>query len=181
MPKTYEPLEETYFTWLYDLVDGEWHESSKSHIELMRQMHSIPFTWFIPNDDNRGEDGRDLRFEFQNDYDISEDAWLNMDCSMLEMTIGLARRMAFDQSSDDRSAFWHLLRNLGIADITDSDYTPEMESYINRVITRVNERSYSYTGQGGFFPLRNSKENQQYVELLYQMSAYILENDSLYL
>lgn len=180
MPLSTEPLEDRYFEWLCSLVGEDTIETNKSHIKLLRVLHSVAFEWRVPNDDNREEDGRALRFEFQESYDLSEDAWVDMTASMLEMILALARRMAFQQSLETEERFWHLLKNLGVADITDRNYDESMHRHILNSLTKLNNRTYTYYGEGGLFPLRYCRENQQYVELWDQMANYILENDPLF-
>lgn len=176
----YEPLEDLYFEWLCDLV-GETEGKPNSHVSLLREMHRVPFVWSVPNDDNRAEDGRDLRFEFRPRYELSEDAWVDLDCSMLEMIIALARRMAFDQDKELDDRFWLLVDNLGLSKLTDDKFRKSSPRHISETLNRINDRSYFPDGKGGLFPLEHAEEDQRDVELWYQMSAYLLENDPLYL
>lgn len=137
-------------------------------------MHSIEFVWLIPNDDNRAEDGRQLRREWAEEMDISVDpTWLAVGCSFLEMLIALARRLAFEGDGDPHIWFWHLLDNLNLVRCTDrSRCDPrEVEDIVNTVIWRTYDRN----GRGGLFPLRRPRKDQRNVELWYQMNAYLLD------
>ena len=171
------PTEDAYFEWLYDLVDGEWNDSNHSHICLLRELHSTPFVWSVPNDDNRAEDGIGLRYVFRESYSLEDDAWLNLDCSFLEMMIALSQRMAFESLLTTQQAFWLMMRNLQLSRIVDIFYTDSEQRYVASILETVNLRTYTYSGEGGLFPLNHARGNQQHVELLYQMSAYLLENN----
>jgi hypothetical protein len=170
-----DTLDDLYLAWLYSQV-GDVKERNKSltYWELFRHMHNIEFVWIVPNDDNRVEDGRDLRHEWAEETGISLGReWMNLGCSFLEMLIGLSRRLAFEADGHPPVWFWHLIKNLGLQECTDrSNYDHiEVEDRFNTVIYRTYDRN----GRGGLFPLRYSRKDQRYVELWYQMSAYLLE------
>lgn len=129
----------------------------------------------VPNDDNRVEDGRDLRVEFINDtqfYNIT-DEWMEMGCSMLEMLIALSRRLSFVSSGEPRAWFWHLLKNIQLDTITDDGSYSEknVEDILNTVIYRT----YEPNGVGGLFPLKNAQDDQTKVEIWYQLAAYLTQ------
>jgi len=61
-----EPLDDLYLTWLYSQIGSiKLKQPSRTYWSLFRQLYTKEFVWIIPNDDNRIEDGRDLRFKFQ--------------------------------------------------------------------------------------------------------------------
>jgi hypothetical protein len=173
-----EVLDEQYLIWLYSQVGNvKDRNRSRTYWNLFRQLYSIEFVWLVPNDDNRVEDGRDLRYEWigehhQGDLDITAE-WLGRGCSFLEMLIALCRRTAFEADSHPDTWFWHLLNNLGLLECTDrSNYDPiEVDDRIHTVIQRTYERD----GRGGLFPMRHAQKDQRRVELWYQMNAYLLE------
>lgn len=169
-------LEEAYFTWLYKQVGVlNAHNPSRTHWSLAKQLHSKEFVWLIPNDDNRVEDGRDLRFEFLVDNDISDPGptWIGLGCSMFELTLGLARRLSFEADGEPREWFWQLLENLDIAHYTDDRYTRFVFSQVDEILDTVIWRHYAPDGHGGFFPLQDTSEDQRKIELWYQLSAYL--------
>ena len=175
------PLDERYFSWLYNKVAsvGE-RRPSKTYWSLFFVLYTTPFEWFVPNDHNRAADGTNLRLEYLNDEDANE-LWISEDCSMFEMLIGLARRINFVIQEPTDDCFWLLLRNLGIGkDLTDDVFTEVDEEIVLDIVRTVIERTYDYDGTGGLFPLRNPSRDQRGVEIWYQMSAYLLENDTLY-
>lgn len=170
-------LDEEYLTWLYSQVGSvKLRNRSKSHWSLARQLFKKEFVWFVPNDDNRVEDGRDLRFEFLEANGLTADeGWLSMGCSMLELLIGMARRLSFEVEGEPRVWFWHLIETLDLFQYNDREYNAQAEDKIDEALNRVIFRTYEANGRGGLFPLRRPLKDQREVELWYQLSAYLLE------
>lgn len=170
-----------YFTWLSNLINI--NQSHDSYFLLAKILHAREYKWFVPNDDNRAEDGKKLREEFADEsrYDITR-VLNHHPCSMLEMLIGVARRIEdfmYDASEGDRTErwFWEILGNVGLDRYTDSKYAdPYSRETINILIDTVLERTYRRDGKGGLFPLRTSRRDQRKVEIWYQMCAYLTEN-----
>lgn len=170
-----ERLDDEYVTWLYCQVANEnLKNPRKTFWSLFRQLHTKEFRSFVPNDDNRVEDGRALRREFVLETGNPHTEWVDDEgCSFLEMLIALSRRLADDTDSEPAECFWHLLDNIHIRECNDaSRYDEEM---VDEILDMVVDRTYDYDGHGGLFPLRNAHEDQRTVELWYQMNAYILE------
>lgn len=170
-------LDERYFKWLYRQVCSiRQRDPSKTHWILLRQLYQREFVWLIQNDDNRAADGRALRREFVNEKrGIHVDPeWLDHGCNMLEMLIGISKRLSFVNGDyESREWFWQMIENLGLFEYNDS--APIPESKINWVLTRVLLRIYDSDGRGGLFPLRRAVGDQRRVELWYQMNEYLLE------
>lgn len=173
-----EPLDDAYLTWLYSQIESvKLKNRARSYWRLARQLFTKEFIWFVPNDDNRVEDGRDLRFEFLEAEELSADAeWLDLGCSFLEMLIGLSRRLSFEAEGEPRDWFWHLIDALELRGCTDRDKWSEAQ--VDDILNRVMFRTYNPDGSGGLFPLQNARQDQRDVELWYQMSAYLLEHNS---
>lgn len=173
-----EPLDELYLKWLYGQFSSvRLRNPAKTYWALAKQLYTKEFIWIIPNDDNRLEDGRDLRLEFidQGRYlDVDRD-WLHLGCSVLEMLIGLARRLEFETNEDTSAWFWQLLQNLHLRDFNDLTYGPETEEKTDEILDRLIWRTYLPDGEGGLFPLQHPYEDQTEVEIWYQLSAYLLE------
>lgn len=169
-------LDDQYLTWLYGQVaEVKTRKSSRTFWHLFRQLFSTEFAWFIPNDDNRAEDGRELRCEWIANRDIEIDPdWLSLGCSFLELLIGLSRRLAFETDSGVPYWFWHLIDNLELRAYHDrSSYRPEdVDDRTSAVIWRTYDRN----GNGGLFPLRQSRKDQRRVEIWYQLSEYLLQD-----
>lgn len=176
---TNEPIDELYLEWLYSQIGSvKVKNLSWTYWSLCRQLFKKEFVWFVPNDDNRVEDGRDLRHHFisETHADVDRD-WMEMECSFLELLIGLARRLAFEAEGEPRDWFWLMLRNLGLDHFNDAVFGPKHEKIVDEAMDRVIWRRYSRDGDGGLFPLRDSVKDQRKVELWYQLNAYIIEND----
>lgn len=145
----------------------------------MRLLYLTPFVWTVPHDDNRLADGRDLRKEFihevihdQGELEVDPD-WIYIGCSVLELIVGLSRRLAFEAEGEAHYWFWVMLGNLDLSQYNDQrDISPcDVEEVLNRLIFR----QYEPSGEGGLFPLKHPQEDQRRVELWYQLSAYVLE------
>lgn len=173
------PLDELYFTWLYSQVGSvNIADPSRTHWNLLRKLYNKEFVWFIPNDDNRAEDGRYLRKEFIEERGIVsiDDDWMRLGCSMLEMLIGLSRRLSFEAGNPTDVWFWMLIRNVGMEFSTDA--SPFHEERIDTTLEKIIWRTYRYNGSGGgLFPLRHPQEDQRKIEIWYQLNAFLLEND----
>ena len=169
------PLDELYLSWLYNFVsDPELTRPSLTFWKLTKQMYTKEFVWFVPNDDNRIEDGRYLRDEFIEDLgleDVDPD-WLYLGCSMLEMLIGLSRRLSFIDEGEPSEWFWRLINNLGLRY---SDRNKFPMAHVEEVLDNVIWRTYDPNGFGGLFPLSHADRDQRDVEIWYQMSSYLLE------
>lgn len=172
-----------YYEWLCDFVGVNLPD--KSYWFLAHTLFKKEFFWSVPNDDNRGMDGLKLREEFERDIllrRVYANELRDGPCSMLEMFIGLARRMAdltleLGEEDHTREWFWVLIRNLDMEKFTDDDYfdyggTPRINFLLDQVLLRTFKRS----GKGGLFPLRNAKKDQRRVEIWYQMCSYLAEN-----
>ena len=171
-----EPLDELFLTWLYSQVaDPSIKNSSLSYWKLLRQLYTKEFVWMIPNDDNRIEDGKDLRIEFLQSQGI-QDAdlqWIELGCSVLELMVGLSRRLAFEAEGESHYWFWQLIDNLDL--LRCNDRRPYSRNRVENILDIVILRQYDRKGRGGFFPLKSPHEDQRQVELWYQLSAYVLE------
>lgn len=171
-----QPLDELYFLWLYrQVADPDAKDPSLSFSALLRQLFQKEFVWIVPNDDNRAEDGKELRLEFIRDRKLEtvDRMWSELGCSFLELTMGLSRRLSYEAGGESHYWFWKLMENLGIDRYSDNRRLPikKIEDTLDRVIYRT----YKRNGLGGFFPLKTTPHDQRKVELWYQLSEYLLE------
>jgi hypothetical protein len=166
--------------WLYSQVaDVNAQDPSITFWKLLKQLYTTEFVWLVDHDDNRLEDGRDLRLEFvreTGEHDIDR-SWVELGCSFLELMVGLSRKFAFEaDSGEPHYWFWHLMENIGLHEYSDAwKIFPHAE--VEEIVERVIHRLYEPDGSGGFFPLRNPPNDQRRVELWYQLGYYVIEND----
>lgn len=172
-----KPLDELFFEWLYSQVaDPETDDPERSYSQLLRQLYMTEFSAVVERDENRIEDAKMLRHDFIAERHIRRretSDWLELGCSVLELLVGLSRRMKFDLDGESYYWFWLMVGNLGLGHL--SDAYPYSEEDVADVLTRFVHRQYEYNGEGGLFPLRNPQEDQRHVELWYQLSAYVQE------
>jgi hypothetical protein len=116
-----EPLENLYFNWLCaKVIRVEVPTPSLTYWNLFRKLFSTEFVWLLSGDDNRCEDGLELRREFLMESGLEGESVNPVGCSIFEMLIGLARRLEFNTSDSTAFWFWHLLTNLGLSEINDA-------------------------------------------------------------
>jgi hypothetical protein len=172
------PLDESYLKWLYEQIGiSKLKNPSRTHWSLARQLFRKEFIWIVPNDDNRVEDGRELRHEFLEVTNTKNPGseWMGLGCSMLEMLIALSRRLAFLAEGESRDWFWELIENMGIgmARSNDKQYDTHLQAEIDEILDKVIWRTYYKDGTGGLFPLVNPEKDQRKLEIWYQMGSYL--------
>lgn len=174
-------MREEYFNWLYDLVCSSGRPGS-SFYYLLRALHRREFYSLIPNDDNRGTDGQELRSEFRRlEHQELSVNWFKAPSTVLEMLIALSRRMVLTFVGTDIEAdydywFWEMIDNLGLGDLTDSQFLDKDGPYIvDDILNTFLERTYTADGRGGLFPLENPRTDQREVEIGFQKEHYALE------
>lgn len=175
-------LDDAYFEWLYSQIGAVRNKNPERNFwHLCRKLYTTEFTWFVPNDDNRVEDGKELRLEFLTStrYRLDDPHGLFMDlgCSMFEMLVALAKLAAFESERSPVEWFWRFMHNLELDEYSDSIFEISIEEEVDEVLARLNDRTYSRNGEGGLFPLRRARQDQREVELWYQLSSYLLEGE----
>lgn len=168
-------LREAYFIWLEPQVKDEQGHRTRTFRDLLWLMFETPFVELVPHDDNRMQDGLDLRMDFMRTLPVSYTLIETIGpCSFLEVMIGLSKRLAFAAGGDAEGWAGQLLHNLELHRMTDPLSSHQCRK-VARVLDRVIWRKYDPDGQGGFFPLTHPTMDQCHVELWYQMGAYINE------
>jgi hypothetical protein len=172
-----EPIDNLYFNWLYAKVcDISVHSPSLKFTNLLRELHHIEFVWLILGDDNRAEDGCDLRMEFLRESQIEpNDVWMSENCSVLEMMIAFSRHAAFQTDKYPKDWFWIMLDNLKLSEFNDA--RRHNASLIRDIIDVFLWRTYDFSGAGGMFPLRSAEVDQRGIELWYQFHAYVFDQE----
>lgn len=174
-----EPIESTYFNWLVAKVMRlENPTPSLTYWKLLQLLHHTEFVWIVPNDDNRVQDGLDLRPEFLREAHLDENALFNgLGCSVLEMFIAFARRIEFDTDEPLSNWFWIFVEHLGLSDFNDSVFDNVDPFVVADMLTTFIWRTYPPDGRGGMFPLQHSKNDQRKIEVWYQYCEWIAEQD----
>lgn len=170
-----EPFENVYFNWLCaKVVDTTDMPRSGLYVNLLRLLHTTEFVWTVMGDDNRAEDGKELRSEFILEADIPDrPEWRTIvGCSMLEMLIAFARRAEFQTDMPVRDWFWKFITNLELHLFDDRNWDAE---FANDILEQFIWRTYSSNGNGGLFPIMETSVDQRDVEIWYQFSEYVLE------
>lgn len=175
----YDELKKRYFNWMYGKVI-ECHRAS--YRKLLHQLHETPFTYILPMDGNREQDGIDLRYRFGHAVGVSDLEIVNaLDvhaCSVLEMMVALAIHCEEDVMDDpdagNRTSKWfmEMIGNLGLLGMDDTHYNKE---YVDRRIDIFLKRRYSPDGTGGLFHLKKCHEDLRNVQIWYQMNWYLNE------
>ena len=174
---TYEDrVNNEYFEWLCELIDIGRFSKSVSYRKLLMHLHNIEFTWFIPHDDNRADDGIQLRRKYGlYREDLALSRYISGPCSVLEMMVALADRCeAFmdDTLMGDRTGqwFWGMIHNLGLSPMTDSKFDRD---YVDDIIARFLNREYEPDGKGGLFTVKHCTQDMRTVEIWCQLSWYL--------
>ena len=166
-----------YFEWLCEVVDSKRFTKRVSYRKLLMQLHSIEFIWFVDRDDNRADDGIQLRrrFSLVRD-DISLQRYINGPCSVLEMMVALALRceewIMDDALIGNRTGqwFWGMIHNLGLSPMNDTNYDRHV---VEDIIARFLNRDYAPDGRGGLFTVKNCETDMRNVEIWCQLSWYL--------
>jgi len=177
------PLDELYLSWLYEQVAvPEFHDRDLTYWKLLKILYQKPFEWdVVKNDENRASDGIALRGQFilRKQIEEADPNWLEMDCSMLELMVGIAKRLEFEVGYGGAHYwFWVMMDNIGLIGFSDEKrFTKRQVARIESILDDVIERNYEPNGVGGLFPLKHSRYDQRKRELWYQMNDFILEKE----
>lgn len=170
-----------YFQWLYDWVCGDRFHQDISYKKLLMHLHSTEFTYIIQKDQNRAEDGINMRYRFAKTAGLNEPVGFIMDCldgpcSVFEMMLALANRCEEDYMDDpafgDRTVqwFWGMIANLNLGSMIDTRYD---KRYVDEVLYNFLHRKYERDGRGGLFRIRGCREDMRKVEIWHQMCYYL--------
>lgn len=165
-----------YFEYLYELIDARRFSRRVSYRKLLMHLHNIEFTWTVPFDDNRADDGVQLRRRFSLDrQDAGLSNYISGPCSVLEMMIALAVRCETymdDTCYGNRTGqwFWGMIHNLGLSPMIDSEFD---RRFVDEVIARFLNREYEPDGTGGLFTIRNCDRDLRTVEIWSQLNWYL--------
>jgi hypothetical protein len=157
---------EVYLLWLEPQLGVD--QQPRRYSNLIRLLGTKPFVWLVPHDNNRIEDGLDIRREFYAKTSIKGDLG---PCSVLEVLVALSRSLSFIADGSASGWAWQLLCNLNLDKVPDP-IGPKKARTTDEILEALVWRTYSKDGQGGFFPLAWPEQDQRDVELWYQMQYY---------
>ena len=177
---TRNQIRDEYFGWLFDLACENRYSAQVSFKKLLSHLHNIEFTYSIPNDHNRAEDGISLRYRFaitEGYENMTSEVIdiLDAPCSVLEMMVALSIRCEDwmdDTAYGNRTSqwFWEMIVNLGLGSMTDKRFD---ERLVNDALERLLSRRYSPDGRGGLFWIRRCDCDLRTVEIWRQMCWYL--------
>lgn len=173
-----DQISNEYFEWMSNLVCSDRYSKTISYRKLLMHLHNTEFTYIIPRDENRADDGITLRYRFAYEYAGIEDAerYLEGPCSVLEMMIALSIRceesIMDDPKVGDRTGqwFWGMVTNLGLGSMTDDRFD---RGFVEDVLTRFLNRKYEPDGEGGLFRIRHYDRDLRKAEIWYQLCWYL--------
>lgn len=175
-------ISKDYFDWLCKLID--YGGKVRIYKKTLALLHSRDFTYILPKDGNRYEDGIDLRYRYRYEHKLSSneiaDSLDNKACSVFEMMVALAVRceehIMYDAERGDRQSkwFWVMFDNLGLKPMTNARADLN-RSYILEIIDRMLHRDYDADGTGGLFKTSNPNKDMREEEIWYQMMEYLNE------
>lgn len=178
-------IRELYFQWLLDKIfTGVKEDSGREYTSLMLYLFDTVFYWSIPQDENRHDDGINLREVFFDEYceagnclsvDEKELIFNPKNCSVLEMMVALAIRsesIMYDPDAGNHTGvwFWAMITSMNLQDMTDSNFN---ETYVRECVRMMLDREYYPNGEGGLFTIWNCKYDLRDVEIWYQMCWYL--------
>lgn len=167
-----------YRDWLISLVTKTPEEYRRYRFvleELWKEFYTI-----IDDDENRVGDGLDVRLFYYNNIRGPINNLEELGRSRcLEVLIGISKRCAFEvyylpEAKEFPDFFWELLDNLGLTEYSIDKWSgTRVFLEVDEILTRWLDRSYSYNGVGGIFPMDNVEEDQRKVPIWYQMQRYL--------
>lgn len=173
-------INDEYFEWLFDLMCDRRFGRGISYRKLLTRLHNIEFTYSIPLDQNRAEDGVNLRHRYAStheyyDYDLIMNELVGP-CSVLEMMVALAIRceenIMDNPNVGDRTTqwFWSMVTNLGLGYMYDDEFDQELVDDKVRIFLC---RDYEPNGEGGLFTINNCRYDLRTVEIWHQLCWYL--------
>lgn len=180
---TKDQVKFAYFEWLVSMVCCDDDASKKREFsKLFYRLHETEFTYTIPMDANRAEDGTVLRYRFGSEKLFSNESIRecldDQPCSLLEMMVALSNRceshIMGDPEVGNRTGrwFWNMISNLGLSKMDNQHFNDE---YVDPVLVALLNRRYGRRGEGGLFFVKNRPIDLRTVDIWYQMCWYLDE------
>ena len=176
---TERELKNLYFNWMCSMVCDD---RRFFYERLLSFLENTNFTYILPMDANRADDGIELRYRFGREKGYPDAMIAScldwQPCSVLEMMVALAMRcetsIMDDPDIGDRTVqwFWGMISNLGLGAMDDTRFD---RRYVDAVVQRFLNRQYRSDGNGGLFTVHRPDKDLRHVEIWYQMCWYLDE------
>lgn len=152
-----------------------------SYKKLLSCLHMITFRCEMRSDENRAEDGVDLRWRFavdtgrENQNDWIRDC-LEGPCSVLEMMVALAIRIEEtimdNPALGDRTGqwFWGMITTMGLGAMNDNNFDKKSAG---NIVNTFLDRQYKSDGDGGLFRIRGVDVDLTKVDIWTQLCWYL--------
>ena len=183
MSTTEGVIRSEYYEWITGLVLDGPYSRGESWTKLMKLLDSLQFFYTMAMDENRADDGLNLRYRFSYEskyiYEDVENAFCESPCTILEMMVALALRceehITDDPESGNRTGKWffEMIDSLGLGEQIDECFDM---NYCIDVLERFINREYDYDGKGGLFTLHHPRKDMRLTEIWYQMMWYLNED-----
>lgn len=168
-----------YLTWLFNIVSIDIRRSP--YRKMLLYLFNREFVWSINYDDNREEDGFDLRRKFADETGCDPYFWRGLctdTSSVVEVMIALSVRIddeVYDPKYGSRTDiwFWEMIKTIGLEHMIDSCFDEEK---CRILVDDLLERRYKKDGNGGLFVTKNDKIDMRKSEIWYQTAIWIEEN-----
>lgn len=169
----------TYFDWLCKKISVKTGDYRENYSTLAYKLFTKEFYYSIERDSNRDFDGKKLRESYIDTFGEPASDIPNGPARVLEVLIALAERcdsdIMYDPNLGDRTGFWFwtFLSNVGLDIFNNSRFD---DALVDDILNTWLDRRIGFNGENGIFPLKNSEQNQQEIELWYQLMAFLNEN-----
>lgn len=172
-------LNSEYLEWLKHFV-MQGSQSASKYKDFFNLLHEIEFTYCLPMDENREQDGINLRARFLYEHNYKEENlyYLENPCSVLEMMVALTLRceenLAWDPyECGDRTGvwFWKMVSNIGLIGHIEGNNFDSV--FVNDKISKCLERNYQPNGRGGFFIVQKAPKDMRDVDIWTQANWYL--------
>ena len=163
----------TYIHWVLKDRLGLTEKECKQNLCVVSALAGIEFAWRHPMDENRANEGLELRddFEYETGDFLDKSSGLIPQCSMFEMLAALAikceNQLMRNSLLGDRTSKWffEFLDNLGILDCDERD--------VDHIVDVCND---FMDGRIDMFPLKKKGIKQKNEQIWKQLMAYLNEN-----
>lgn len=169
-------IRQLYFDWMCDKVSDSNHKT-KDYCKLLGALDNQEFTYSLPMDGNRYEDGIYLRYIFGYENFIDQvqiaNELDNRPCSMLEMMVMLSIRIEEMISDDDEKVpfwFWNMIKNLHLDEQNNRVFDGD---YVEGICQNFLDRNYKRDGDYSLFRISSPLKDVRSIEIWNQAMWYL--------